>query len=78
MAKIVPVEELQPAFKNAMVHLYHECARRHPTETISIGSTIRHFKEEFDCYLFHDKNFDWESVGFKNDEHQLMFLLKWS
>jgi hypothetical protein len=78
MAKIVPVEELQPAFKNAMAHLHHECARRHPNEAITIGSTINYFKEEFDCYLFHGNNFDWESVGFKNDEQQLMFMLKWS
>ena len=78
MAKLVPVEQLQPAFKHAMQHLYHQCVRMRPNEIISIGSTARHFKEEFDCYLIHGKDFDWESVGFKNDKQHLMFMLKWS
>lgn len=78
MAKIVPIEQLQPAFRHAMQHLYRECVHRRPAEIISVGSTIRHFKEEFDCYLFHGQNFDWESVGFKDEEQQLMFMLKWS
>jgi hypothetical protein len=78
MAKIVPIEELQPAFKHAMDHLYHQCVRIRPNEPISIGSTIRYFQEEFDCYLMHDTMYNWESVGFKNEEQQLMFMLKWS
>ncbi len=73
MAKIVPVEELQPAFEHAMTNIM-----RSDDKTHTIGHMMAAWKKHYDCYLLHDKEFGWESVGFKNEEQQLMFMLKWS
>ena len=74
MTKIVPVDQLQPAFDNALLTLQ----RTHIHECRTVGSLVRAWKEHYDCYLLHDQFYVWESVGFK-DEHQLTwFLLKWS
>lgn len=72
MATIVPVNQLQPAFKHALDHLYNE------HRMVTVSEAVRKWKEHYDCYLFHSKDWAWESVGFKNEEQQLMFILKWS
>lgn len=78
MAKLVPVADLQPAFSNAMDHLHRKLMHSHPHETITMGVAANHFKEEFDCYAMWDQAWNWDVVGFKNDEQHLMFVLKWS
>ena len=72
MAKIVPIEELQPAFENAMWNMLRE------TDANSVSEVIKEWHKTYNCYLLHDSDFNWESVGFKNDEQELMFVLKWS
>lgn len=72
MAKIVLVEDLQPAFDNAMDQLVRE------TDTKTVGDALRKWKEYYDCYLIHDSDFVWESVGFRNDEQFAWFVLKYS
>ena len=78
MAKIVPVQELQPAFDNAMAYLHRKLAHQYPTDTISMGKAANYFREEFDCYALWDQTWSWDVVGFKNDEQHMMFVLKWS
>lgn len=78
MARMVSVDQLQPAFDNAMDHLYRRMSETFSSDRITVGATVREFNKEFDCYLMHDSDFEWDVVGFKNDEQQLMFMLKWS
>lgn len=78
MSRIVSIDELQPAFDNAMDHLYRRMGETFSKDRITVGETVRFFNREFDCYLMHDSNWDWDVVGFKNDEQHLMFVLKWS
>lgn len=78
MAKLVPVSELQPAFSNAMDYLYRKLSQGHPNEVFAMGKTANRFKEEFDCYAMWDQDWNWDVVGFKNDEQHVMFVLKWS
>lgn len=72
MAKIVPINQLQPAFQNAMDHLLRE------TEIVSVAEVLREWNKHFNCYLLHDSDFVWESVGFKDEEQISWFMLKWS
>lgn len=75
---MVSVDQLQPAFDNAMVHLYLKMKKTYSPDRITVGNTVREFKQEFDCYLIHGKDWEWDIVGFKNDEQHMMFVLKWS
>lgn len=72
MAIIIPVNQLQPAFQNAMNHLYGEA------QVKTVGEAVREWRKHFDCYLLHDADFVWESVGFKDERQMSWFLLKWS
>lgn len=78
MSKLVPVQELQPAFDNAVEYLHRKLAHAYPSELMTVGNFARHFKEEFDCYALWDSNFNWDVVGFQNEEQHMMFVLKWS
>lgn len=71
MAKIVPVDQLQPAFKNALNHLYEE------HRMVTVGEAVKMWRTYYDCYLLHDKDWVWESVAFKNEEQLAWFMLKW-
>lgn len=75
MAKLVPVQDLQPAFNNAIAYLNREMRQN---EIVSMGQLANRFKEEFDCYAMWDQAWNWDVVGFKNDEQHMMFVLKWS
>lgn len=72
MAIIIPVDQLQPAFRNALDHLYGN------GQLSTVGQTVREWRTHFDCYLLHDKEWNWEAVGFKNEQQHTMFILKWS
>jgi hypothetical protein len=72
MATIVPVSQLQPAFDNAMDQLIRAA------DVKTVGDALRKWKEHYDCYLIHDSDFVWESVGFKDEEQLSWFMLKWS
>lgn len=74
MAVIIPVDQLEPAFTNAMQALFDYYKVDSPT----IGSAIKRWHEHYDCYLFHDAFYSWESVGFKNEQQMSWFILKWS
>ena len=74
MAVIIPIEQLEPAFNNAMEELRHQ----YRSEVVTVGSAARKWKEHYDCYLFHDALFNWESIGFKDNEQHAWFVLKWS
>lgn len=74
MAVIIPVEQLAPAFENAMDDL-----RRNNIEGFrTVGHMMAAWKKYYDCYLLHDQFYNWESVGFKNEEQFTWFMLKWS
>ena len=45
MAKLVPVQDLQPAFNNAIAYLNREMRQN---EIVSMGQLANRFKEEFD------------------------------
>ena len=78
MAKMVPVDQLYPAFDNAMVHLYLKMKQTYSSDKITVGNTLKEFKQEFDCYLMHGQDWEWDAVGFKNEEQLSWFILKWS
>lgn len=78
MAKIVPVIELQPAFDNAMDYLHNRMQQTYSSDKITVGNTIKEFKQEFDCYLMLNKDWDWDVVGFKDEKQMSWFILKWS
>lgn len=79
MAKMVPVHELQPAFDNAIRHIHNRLSQARPRRHLSsMGQVANEFKAEFDCYALWDQNWAWETVGFKDDEQHMMFVLKWS
>lgn len=78
MAKLVPVNQLQPAFDNAMDYLYARMKQTYSYERITVGATIKEFKQEFDCYLMHGQDWEWDVVGFKDEQQLSWFMLKWS
>lgn len=78
MAKIVPINQLQPAFDNAMDHLYSRMKQTHSSDRITVGNTMNEFKQEFGCYLMHGQDWEWDVVGFKDEEQMTWFMLKWS
>lgn len=78
MAKLVPVNKLQPAFDNAMDHLYLKMKQTYSSDRITVGNTMNEFKQEFGCYLMHGQDWEWDVVGFKNEEQMTWFMLKWS
>ena len=78
MAKIVPINQLQPAFDNAMVHLHLKMKQTYSSDRITVGNTINEFKKEFDCYVLLGKDWEWDVVGFKDEQQMSWFILKWS
>ena len=73
MAKMVKIRDMQPAFSNAMRALIAKCG----PEIMSMATTMNAWKDEYDSYILHDKEFNWESVAFKSEQDQIMFMLKW-
>lgn len=73
MAKIVPVKELQPAFKNAMTALLND----HGVAIMTVANTMNFWTNKYGSYLLHDDQFGWEVVAFKSEQDQIMFMLKW-
>ena len=78
MAKLVSVNQLQPAFDNAMDYLYARMKQTYSSDRITVGATIKEFKQEFDCYLMHGQDWEWDVVGFKDEQQLSWFMLKWS
>lgn len=78
MAKMVKIPDLQPAFDNASRHLYNRMRQTYSNERITMGNTANAWKELYDCYLLWDSNWNWDVVGFKDEQQELMFRLKWS
>ena len=78
MAKLIPVNQLQPAFDNAMDHLYRVMKQTYSSDRITVGATMNEFKKEFNCYLMHGQDWEWDVVGFKDEEQFTWFMLKWS
>ena len=70
---MVKIRDMQPAFTNAMRALIANCE----PSVMSMAHTMNVWKDNYDSYILHDENFNWEAVAFKTEQDQVMFMLKW-